>query len=306
MGAYIIDEIQGSGRLSISQNGMTGIRIARCAWNNWPGAVLGLMGTPVWYNGFIAILGRESWPGLPGLLVDSVDVEPLGTMINSGWYDGPSYNYAKLTINYKVNEAEDNKDEKGEPGTWLIEKLDYSVEVAVIPVQVVDEADKKKLERDAAAELAIYLAAPTSNADGSPAPVMPKPIPAADRVPKKKTLKRYVRIPTITYTTTMPKVPFLPGGVIQEGIGRINSKPIFGANVGTVLFDGPSAERESIFFTQRFWRIEYKFIYQPFGWNNTLHPDTLKWVAAKAVGADNDPHEYYDLRNLFPAPYKVR
>lgn len=300
MSAYIIDELAGSGKLNISGDGMGATRLARCHWNNWPAAVLSLMGVPVWYGGTLMIIGRQSYPGIPYLQVDSVDVEGMGTMYSSSWSAGPSYRYGKLSITYKTPDEEDNKDENGSPGTYLIESLDYSVEVAVVPVLVADHADKDKLKADADFILKNYV---SSNPDGSPAPI---PIPPAAKEAKKKTVKRHIRIPTITYTTTLPRLPILPHAEIRNSIGRLNKTSIFGGKPGTVLFDGPNAERESVFFTRRFWRCTYKFMYQPFGWNKTLHPDTLKWVEAKALGSDNNPYEYAELKKLFPRPYNVR
>lgn len=293
-------EIQGSGKLSIGQDGMTGTRIARCNWAVWPSTVVALMGTPIFFNGFMQVIGRGSWPGIPYLLVDSVEVEGMGRMRKSNWAFGPSYDYAKLSINYQTPKNEDDKDENGQPAVFLIESLDYSVEVAVVPVLVVDEVDKEKIKKEAKD---LFENQPSS--DSSSDPVEPKPIESFNREPKKKTVKRHIRIPTISYTTTMPRLSQLPAAAIREAVGKINNKSIFGGKPGTVLFDGPSAERESAFFTQRFWRVTYKFIYQQFGWNNQLHPDTLKWVPAKGVGSDNDPYEYFNLKNLFPAPYQV-
>lgn len=300
MSANIHFEIAGSGKLAITQEGMTGTRIARCDWDKWPATCVALMGTPIFFAGFMQVVGRQSWPGIPYMLVDSVDVEGMGRMRKSTWDAGPRYDYAKLTINYQVPKSEDDKDENGQPAVFLIESLDYSVDVAVVPVQVVDEVDKEKMEKEAKD---LFNNQPSSNADGEP--VEPQPVEAFQREPRKKSVKRHIRIPTITYSTTMPRLPQLPGAAIREAVGKVNKKSIFGGKPGTVLFDGPQAERESAFFTQRTWRVSYKFIYQQFGWNNQLHPDTLNWVPAKGIGSDNDPYQYYDLKKLFPAPYKV-
>lgn len=301
MSSLIIDELGGSGKLNAGIDGMSGTRIARCLWLNWPATVMDLMGVPVFYAGYLQIIGRQTWPGLPLLQVNSIDVEGMGKMHGSNWYQGPSYEFAKLTINYKVNENEDDKDENGNPSPYLIESLDYGVDIAVVPVVVVDEADKVKLEQSSKDA---WKNQPLSNPDGSPR--LPVPIAPANKTPRKKTLKRHIRIPTITYKVTIPRYPNLPNEAIQDCLGRVNDKTIFGGVPGTVLFDGPNAERESIFFQQRFWRITYQFMYQPFGWNHQLHPETLQWVPAKGLGSDRDPYENARLQNLFPAPYRVR
>lgn len=296
MASAIIDEIEGSGKFKIGQDGMAGTRIARCLWENWPAAIYELMGTPLVYGGTIVIVGRQHWPGIPILQVDSIDVEGQGRMKKTTWGQGPGYKYGKLTINYKTQIDEDDENpDGGEPGTYLIESLDYSVEIAVIPVLVVDDVDPEKAEKPADD---VYY----------PGGVVPKDDPdvIANAEKRKKTVKRHVRIPTITYQTTLPRVPNLPYEAIRTACGRVNKTQIFGGAPGTVLFDGPQAERESAFFTARFWRVQYKFLYQPFGWNNTLHPDSLKWVPAKGNGSENDPYLGYELKNLFPAPYRVR
>lgn len=299
MGSLIIDEILPA-RISITQTGLSGTRTARAPWRNWPAAVLELMGTPVYFNGSFQLIGQETWPGIPTLLVDSVDVEGMGATKKSTWFDGYNCEFARLTINYKVPEFKDDKDENGDPATYLIESLDYGVEIAVVPVLVVDKADAVKLAADAQTLLDSY------QGSSVPRSVQNAAQAVANQTPKKKTVKKHIRIPSVTYKVTMPQVAELPSDEIQAAVGRVNKTQIFGGASGTVLFDGPNAERESAFFTRRFWRVSYQFIYQPFGWNNVLHPDTLKWVTAKAAGSQNDPYESTEMRRLFPAPYRVR
>ncbi len=303
MSSLIIDEID-SPSIQIGQDGMTGTRTARCHWDNWMRVVLDLMGTPVFSNGSFFLLGRDSFPGIPTMMVDSVSVKGMGATRKSTWASGSRWTYANLTVQYKVPKDEDEKDENEDPATYLVEELDYSVEIIQVPVKVVDKQDVAKLQKDADelwAEQAAKL--PSSNPDGSPTAIPPKPVVNGEAV--AKTIKRNIRIPTITYKTTMPRLFKLPDK-IQGTVGKVNNRKIFGGAPGTVLFDGPSASRESAFFTQRFWKVDYQFIYQPHGWNNILHPDTLKWVPAKGVASDNDPYEYADLRKLYPTPYSVR
>lgn len=303
MSNLIIDEINYAS-VQIGQDGLSGTRYPRCRWEDWPAVVTGLMGTPVFFGGLFMLLGRQNWPGMPTLKVDNVTVKGMGATVASTWYAGPNYEFAELTVNYKVPKDEDDKNENGDAATYLVEELDYSVEIIQVPVQVVDQQDLAKLQKDADelfAEQAKRL--PSSDEQGNPIPLPPKPIVQPQAV--KKTVKRNIRIPTITYKTTIPRLVELPDK-IQSHVGKINNRKIFGGAPGTVLFDGPSASRESAFFTQRFWKVDYQFIYQPHGWNNILHPDTLKWVPAKGVASDNDPYEHADLRKLYPKPYTVR
>lgn len=303
MSSRIIDEIEPA-TITIGQDGMNGTRVARCRWEDWTQTVLDLMGTPVFYGGAFYLLGRQNYPGIPTMLVDSVTVKGMGATRKSTWGQGGRWTYGNLTINYKIPKSEDDKDENGDPATYLVEELDYNVEIIQVPVKVVDQQDLAKLRKNAEQLWQEQVRqAPSSNADGSPAPLPPRPIVNPEAV--MKTVKRNIRIPTITYKTTMPRLPVLPDK-IQSHVGKINNRQIFGGALGTVLFDGPSASRESAFFTQRFWKVDYQFIYQPHGWNNILHPDTLQWVPAKGVASDNDPYEYADLRKLYPTPYKVR
>lgn len=303
MSSLIVDEINYAS-VTIGQDGLSGTRYPRCRWQHWPQVVTDLMGVPVYFAGMFMLLGRQTWPGMPTLKVDSVTVKGQGATVASTWFNGPTYEWAELTVNYKVPKDEDEKNENGEPATYLVEELDYSVEVIQVPVQVVDKQDLAKLQKDADAAWAeIAKATPSSDDQGNPVPLPPKPIVQPQAV--KKTVKRNIRVPTITYKTTMPRLIELPAK-IRPHVGKINKKKIFGGAPGTVLFDGPSASRESAFFTQRFWKVDYQFIYNPHGWNNILHPDTLKWVPAKGVASDNDPYEYADLRELYPKPYTVR
>lgn len=296
MSALIIDEVQGSGKFQISSDGMTGTRICRSLWANWPSVVLDLMGTPVLFGQTIVWVGRGSWPGIPTLQVETIEVEGQGKSLKSNWEDGPKYDFAKFTIGYKIPEFEDNKNEAGQPAQYLIESLDYSVELAVVPVMTVDNVDTTK----------------TDNPDAYPyyktEPILAEEpaAPPAAAVPTKATTKRHVRIPTITYTVTMPRLATIPHSTMQASLATVNKTKLFGGQPGTVLFDGPQADRESAFFSARYWRLTYKFIYQRFGWNMQLDPNTLKWVPAQALGAENAPYPARELRDLFPAPYTPR
>jgi len=306
MSSLIIDEIKGSGPISITQKGITASRIARCRWDDWPQVVSDLMGVLIVFGNNAMIIGTQTYPGLPALLVDSVEISGMGKMLNSSWGWGPRYDYAKLDIAYKVPEFQDDKDENGQPATYLIESLDYSVEIATVPVKVPDVVNKKKVEEDAGDALERAYAAQVANSQNPPPGATP-PEPANDDKEKKtKIVKRHIRIPTITYTVTIPKSRILPADQIRLNVGKVNKSSIFGGPRGTVLFDGPNAERESAFLGDRTWRIKYQFIYQPHGWNNMLNPETLKWVPCIAVGADNAPYEFADLKKIFPSPYTVR
>lgn len=296
MSAFIIDEIMGSGtgRFQISQDGMTGTRIARCYWADWPTVVINLMGTPVVFGQTVIWVGRQHWPGIPALQIDTVDVEGLGKQLSSTWEDGPRFEYAKVTAQYKVPEFEDNEDENGNPAQYLIESLDYSVELMVVPVLTVDNVDTAKMAREGQydyRETPILNEAP-QNLSGSPQ--------------LKAQQKRHIRVPTITYTVTMPRLATIPHSTMQASLATVNKTKIFGGEPGTVLFDGPQADRESAFFSARYWRLTYKFLYQRFGWNKQIDPNTLKWVPAQALGAENAPYLIREHRDLFPEPYTPR
>lgn len=294
MSSLIIDEIEKSGTFQISQDGMTGNRVARVDWDNWAQAVLDLMGVPVVFGQTVIWVGRQSWPGIPALQVDTVQVEGMGKNLKSTWEDGPRFEFAKLSVGYKIPEFEDKEDENGNPAQYLIESLDYSVELAVVPVMTVDNVDTAKLAREPGYD---YREVPILNEN---------PQNVSGGLPMKSQQKRHIRIPTITYTVTMPRLRTIPHSTMQASLATVNKTKIFGGEPGTVLFDGPQADRESAFFSARYWKLTYKFLYQRFGWNKQMDPLTMKWVPAQALGAENAPYLIREHRDLFPEPYTPR
>jgi len=113
-----------------------------------------------------------------------------------------------------------------------------------------------------------------------------------------KTVDRHVRIPTITYVATLPKVRVPNWSLIQSLVGKVNSGIIFGGSSETVLFDGPRFNREVRLLGDLSWSATYSFIYNPNGWNKTLNPDTLAWETVTAKTGGTKPYSTGNLNQL--------
>lgn len=114
-----------------------------------------------------------------------------------------------------------------------------------------------------------------------------------------KEVKRHFRIPTIIYNLELPTIKNPNWSLIRDLSGQINSVAVFGGAVGTVLFDGPKLSREVMTDGTYSWKAIYKFIYNKFGWNKQIHPETLEWVSVAALSGGNLPYESGDLRQLW-------
>jgi hypothetical protein len=255
-------EIEGSGKLSFTEDSASATRIAVCDGAHLIPSIQFLMGYVYQdANGKDVRVGADVFLPFTRLRCSSVDVEPHGEMGNGSWDTGPFYAKAKLTIKYSVPPwEEDDASDGPEDITFLTQSLDYSCEILTVPVKI-----------------------------GSTG------IPAAQR----KTANRNIRLPLVTYTMELPRVKKPKWTTIQDMVGKVNSATLFGGAPETVLFDGPNVNRSVTLLGDKSWKFVGKFIYNRHGWNNSLNPDTLVWEPVRnATTGATPPYETANLKEL--------
>jgi len=258
-----LEEIEGA-TLKFGLDSISGSRVAVIDGNQLLAAIMFLQGASVFTAaGTEFWYGADQWPDYPRLRCNNINVEAFGEITqNSTWDEGLYYSKLKLKIDYAVSKFEED-DSKNDPEdiTFCTQSLDYGVEVLSIPTKVGPEQDPLTARKDI-----------TTN----------------------------VRLPTITYTLELPKVRRPKWQTYQDCCGKVNSTKIFGGAAETVLFDGPKAGRTVTLLGDKAYKVTFKFVYQPRGWNNSLNPDTLKWEpAVDKTNGNRKRYETANLRTLF-------
>lgn len=258
-------EIEGSGELVYAPDGLSGRRKARVKTTELNSALAFLLGAINLTTSTEIVYTPQPWPGIPGLLVDSIRTSPWGKSSNSSWSSAViPHAFTKLEIEYKTLQFQKLTDDKEKPQNedYLMQEVNYSCDTVIIPVKVTDTNNS----------------AQTSTRE----------------------VKHYIRLPRIEYVVTIPKVKYPRFSIIAELNGKVNSKAVFGGAPETVLFDGPKLNNTISSLNDPAWKFQMSFIYNPKGWNKTLHPETLNWVNASALdGGTRKPYETADLTRLW-------
>lgn len=101
-------------------------------------------------------------------------------------------------------------------------------------------------------------------------------------------------VPQAEITVTRYKMPFLPDQTVMPLLNCVNNAPFqIGWNVypaQTLLFLIGNSEAEADVLGNITYTCEYKFMYNPLGWNNALYPDRTTGFAPVADGNGNPPH----------------
>lgn len=260
-----LEEIEGSGEVTYGRDGITGARKARVLTSEVSSAILYLMGGILQTTKNEIVYTPQTWPGNPLLVVDSIRTTPWGRSGLSSWSSAVlPHQYTKLEIEYRTNQFQRNDNDKEVPENedYLIQEVDCSCDTLIVPVKVTDT--------NASAETTV------------------------------KEVKQYIRLPKIVFNVTIPKVRFPKFNIIFDLNGKINTATVFNGAPGTVLFDGPKLSNTISSQNDPAWKFDMSFIYNRFGWNKTLHPETLKWVDANALdGGTSKMYEEGDLRRLW-------
>lgn len=258
-------EVEGSGVVTIGADGMTGRRIGRCLSTEMAQAVGYIFGAITKTSDNERYTEAQAYPGFPSLKAMAITCSPWGRTGNSSWESAvlPSQ-YQKLEIEYKTVDYQVPGQEKENPENeeYMIQDVNYTCETIIVPVKVTD----------------------TNHSSAT----------------STRLVSQYIRLPKIEYKVTIPKVKFPKFSIIQELSGKVNTVPVFGGAFGTVLFDGPKLSNTISSLGDPAWKQEMTFIYNRFGWNKTLHPETLKWVSALSPdGGVNLMYEQADLSRLW-------
>lgn len=249
-----------TGRLNFGEGRISGVRVGEVIYSELFDAVRHLLGAIVIASGGEEIIyPGDEWPGIPNLVASSVSVEPRG---KSGETDdwGTVLPHARARLTVNYSTPNWGSNTGGSGGP---EDEPFMIE-----------------DVDYSCET---LSVPVKLTDGS----------------NTKETKRHFRIPTITYTVEIPKLRNPNWALINSLNGKVNTQTVFGGPAGTVLFDGPKIGREVHLVGEYAWKAKYKFIYNRFGWNKQIHPDTLTWVDVTAVASANKLYETADLRDLW-------
>jgi len=277
----VLDEIDDSGGFVADSDNTTATRIGICNTEDAGPVTQQLMGYSYKIGDKVIRIGASPHPFIPGLRVRSVKADPIGKRLSSTWLSGGTTSQMKLTVEYEYPKFDDDQQNPGEePPTgedqpemsllWCSQALDYSVEIITVPVKA-----------------RVYIVGSTTSAWS------------------EQIVKKTIRIPMVAYTVTYERVPKPPWADIISLVGKVNEIPIFGGPPGTVLFDGAHADRQigrgpDFQKSNKIWKLSYKFLYHPKGWNKVIHPETLEWVDVQAmVDAGKVCYESGNLKELF-------
>ena len=268
-----IEEIKRA-TLSFGADEITGTRFGKVSYEDLFSAVDILMGTTLVEGDDAECVEGDVWPGIPELVVDTIQADALGATITSDWETGPKFDFAELTVGYKTKPFDE-----GEDADLLIQQLDYSVEVLVVPLKISLKGDPEGEGPDPG-----FV---EFGPDGGPPP----------KGTNERTVKRHIRLPTITYTMTLPRVRNPNFAALNEKIGKISSDFVLGAPAGQILFDGVNADR-TLTFRKRSWKVALKMIFNRHGWNNSIDPRTLLFRPIVAKFGDQKPYELTAMASL--------
>lgn len=275
-----------SAKLSVTQKGVTGVRICQCDWTEAIDICSSIMGGVTMDGGIYNRLPANTWPGIDFLFVDSIDIDPVAEagIVDNDWTfeKGIQFKLAQLTIKYNTGgDSSDSNKGNNQPQSeaFLTQSVDYSCELLTVPHKIKTTASVSVVDATGVASLSTQTTT--------------------------RIIKKHIRIPSITFTCERSWVINPPWDAIRNNSGKINDVKVMGGDVGTVLFDGPKATQEIKTMIGIYcWKLTYKLIYQRHGWNNTIHPDTFEWVPCTAPAKDGSsddekvPYETGDFNSI--------
>jgi hypothetical protein len=223
--------------------------------------------------GTIARQMPHACPEVPGLKCVDVDVEPAGTPLVTG--ARPAWTDAVVTAQYGILPfATGELNPTFDPGNLM------SPDGQVYPFATISV--------DQSAE---YLAVPGTS--------MKYAGGAAAGTPINQEVTR--RIGTATIGCTLHSVPFLPFDRLLSLAGKVNSQPLFGRDVGLVLFEGARTRIQVDNLGNATCEIDLQFKYREQDWNKVPDPrNATAWIYITDDGttAGNKLYTATDLRPL--------
>lgn len=283
--AIAAEELAGSPRISISQQGTVAVRTFRVAWDAWQEFARLLIGTYRTVGSGSYYIPPLPFPGLPNLIVWDLAIEPLDPDSPDGaepvTLETSTNRYpsggAKVTATYRTLIERGNRGRRDLPsvpqGTYLTFSADLGAEFHPMP---------GRLWRWS----------------------------AGDELPVPDDVQPSLLIPTGSLQLTWLRVLHPPWGQIQALRGKVNSGTFLGAAPGTLLFLGVRATRELQFVEDGgFWRLEYAFAEQSkplagggtAGWNHFYKEEAEggeHWLAIEDQSG-NPPYADGDFNLLF-------
>jgi hypothetical protein len=230
------EELDGSPRITINQQGVLATRSFKVGWTDWQNFAKELIGIWRIIGAATQFVSPIAFPGLPNLIVSEVHVEPfqpdspdgnagvtLGAATNSYAAGG-----AKVTAQYRTQFDLNNRDRDDLPqvpdGTFLVYSAELAAEVLTIPGRTFEWVGT------------------------APAEMLPDD------------LNPGILIPSGDFTLDWQRVLQPPWTVIRGTRGKVNSSVFLGAPAGCVLFLGAQVTRQFQFIEDGgFWQVEYRF-----------------------------------------------
>ncbi|MBI2826702.1 MAG: hypothetical protein HYX69_18680 [Planctomycetia bacterium] len=280
------EELEGSPRIRVNEQGTTAVRVFRVAWTDWQDLAHELIGTFRVVGLATQFVPPITFPGLPNLIVSDLTVEPfdpgnpdgsagvtLGARTNAYPAGG-----AKLTATYRTMLDERTPSRKDLPkvpdGTFLTYSADLGSERLAVPGR------------------AWRWSAMSS-----------------ERVPDD--VNPGVLVPSGVFTLRWQRVPAPPWTKIRELRGKVNNAAFVSATAETVLFLGARVSRRFQFVDDGgFWNLDYTFAENTktladgltkVGWNYFFRETAIAgqhWLAIQDADG-NPPYAAGDFLQLF-------
>jgi hypothetical protein len=280
------EELEGSPKLAVSEQGMTAWRSFRVAWADWPAFCGELIGSYQVVGGTFVFTEPLEFPGFPNLVVSDIQLEPFDPASPDGTGVGTlgaapnaySAGGARVTATYTTAFDVGNEPRPELPkvpkGTYLTFRADLGAEYMATPGRI------------------WRWQAPPAN------PVVPDDVNPG------------LLIPQGTFHLTWHRVALPPWSTMRELRGKVNDATFVGAPAGTVLFLGARVRRRFHFVALGgFWEVQYTFQENTkeltsgakVGWNHFYKETKVAgehWVAI-ADEDGNAPYGAGDLTQLF-------
>ena len=243
------DELDGSPDERFTKNGFEVTSRLRCAWADRLTLAKQLRGNVQQsQNLVVRFIGRR-WPDFPAAIVEDVSIKPFeGLSPLSPVGNKTEYQFAELTVNYRVPDGEESPSpDETVADTLVTENLRASAEFITIPKLDLffDDTATKELEIDGAKIIV-----------------------------------------TLDWVYKLHQLPEIPEGTF-ELIGSVNKNTMhsnkFNRNFEpeTLLFNPPETDPVVTTNGDKAWNITYNFTYKPFGWNKKVKPGEFVEVAGE-------------------------